>query len=144
MGYKFTLTLNREITEEESSLLREGVCAEAKIASVELPPDGEIVTQLDFDTEAGNLAEAIQSALDAVVAVSDLKVDTLDVPPQPNGLPDEDEGEDVMPARPQLSSAPADAVTSAETAEAAEPEAAADLAAEEDADLAVPAGVGAQ
>ena len=91
MGYEFTLTLNRVITDEESLALREGGCAGATITSASLPPDGLVVTQLDFDEEAPNLADAIQSALDAVKVVPSLRVDSLDVPPQPSGLPDDDE-----------------------------------------------------
>jgi hypothetical protein len=112
VGYEFTLTLNREIDEEESLALREGVCSHATFTSASLPPDGVRVTQLDFDTEAENLAVAIQSALDAVQAVPDLLVDTLDVPPQPSGLPDEDESAGRHGGPLELTAGPADSATS--------------------------------
>jgi hypothetical protein len=112
VGYEFTLTLNREIDEEESSALREGGCSHATFTSASLPPDGVCVTQLDFDAEAENLAVAIQAALDAVLAVPDLRVDTLDVPPQPSGLPDEDEAEGRRSGPLELTAGPADGATS--------------------------------
>jgi len=112
VGYEFTLTLNREIDEEESSALREGVCSHATFTSASLPPDGVRVTQLDFDTEAENLAVAIQSALDAVQAMPDLQVDTLDVPPQPSGLPDEDESGGRHSGPLELTAGPAASATS--------------------------------
>src|SRR5215469_11867181 len=87
MGYKFTITLNREITEEESGILRAAGCADAAITTVPVPGDEDkTVSQMDFDTEAKpTLAEAIESALEAVKEVPDLSVPSLTVPPQPNG-----------------------------------------------------------
>ena len=131
MGYEFTLTLNREINEEESSALREGGCSHATFKSASLPPDGVLVSQLDFDTEAVNLAEAIQSALDAVQAVPDLRVDALDVPPQPSGLPDEDESEGRHSGPLELTAGPADSATPS----ADEPPAGADETTVENVDL---------
>ena len=92
--------------------MREGGCSHATFTCASLPPDGVLVTQLDFDTEAANLAEAIQSALDAVQAVPDLRVDTLDVPPQPSGLPDEDESEGGRSGPLELTAGPAGSASS--------------------------------
>ena len=92
MGYKFTLVLNREITDDESESLQKAGCADATITTTAHPTDADsLATQLDIDTEAISLEEAIQSALDAVDTVPDLSVPVLDVPPQPNGISTEDE-----------------------------------------------------
>lgn len=89
MGYKFTLVLSREITDEESAALREAdlVCSEAVFGSDTLPSNADVpVTKMDFDdTSASSLAEAIQSALDAVTKVPELAVPSLTVPAQPAG-----------------------------------------------------------
>lgn len=91
MGYRFTLKLNRVMTDEEFATLREAGCTGSTMTTISL--DDFVVTQLDVDTEAANLAEAIQSGLNAVETVPDLAVNSLDVPPQPSGLPDENEPE---------------------------------------------------
>lgn len=87
MGYKFTLILNREITEDESVILREAGCADAIFGSDTLPTNASVpVTKMDFDTTSSpTLAEAIQAGLDAVMKVPDLSVPGLTVPPQPAG-----------------------------------------------------------
>ncbi len=86
MGNKFTLVLNREITDEELHTLRDaGVDA---VVGSEMSPgvDDVKVTKLEFDTEVWpSLTEAIQSSLDAVKAIPELSVPTLTVPPQPVG-----------------------------------------------------------
>jgi hypothetical protein len=87
VGYRFTLILNREITEDESSALREAGCADAIFGSDTLPTNADVpVTKIDFDTTAfPTLAEAIQAGLDAVMKMPDLSVPGLDVPAQPAG-----------------------------------------------------------
>jgi|tagenome__1003787_1003787.scaffolds.fasta_scaffold20985097_5 hypothetical protein len=87
MGYQFTLKLNRVITDEEFAALGEAGCTGFTMTTYSLPLDDSVAMQIDVDTEAANLAEAIQAGLDAVNAVPDLRVSTLDVPPQPSGLP---------------------------------------------------------
>jgi hypothetical protein len=89
MGYRFSLVLSREITEEESSLLQEAGCAAAIFGSDSLPTNAEVpVTKMDFDdTVSPTLAEAIESALEAVKKVPDLSVPGLTVPAQPAEAP---------------------------------------------------------
>jgi hypothetical protein len=93
MGYKFTLVLSREITEEEVSALKDAGCPDSAISMTELPTaEKEPATQLEFDTEASDtLAGAMEMALDAVKAIPDLRPFTLEVPAQPNGEPPETE-----------------------------------------------------
>ena len=92
MGYKFTLTLSREITDEESAVLRDAGCADAVFGADTFPTNAEVpVTKMDFDTTSSpTLAEAIQAALDAVKAVPELSVPGLTVPAQPAGPVDEE------------------------------------------------------
>jgi hypothetical protein len=87
VGYKFSLVLSREITEEESAILDEAVCSTAVFGTDSLPTNADtIVTKMDFDdTISPNLAEAIESALEAVKKVPDLSVPGLTVPAQPAG-----------------------------------------------------------
>jgi hypothetical protein len=87
VGYKFTLILNREVTDEESAALREAGCADAIFGSDTLPTSADVpVTKMDFDTKSfPTLAEAIQAGLDAVMKMPDLSVPGLNVPAQPAG-----------------------------------------------------------
>jgi hypothetical protein len=87
VGYKFSLVLSREVTDEESAVLREAGCADAIFSSDSLPTDSSVTaTKLEFDdTVSPTLAEAIESALLAVKKVPDLTVPLLDVPAQPAG-----------------------------------------------------------
>jgi hypothetical protein len=87
MGYKFTLILSREITDDEGATLREAGCPDAVFGPDTLPTNASIpVTKVDVDTTAfPTLAEAIQAGLDAVMKVPDLSVPGLTVPPQPAG-----------------------------------------------------------
>lgn len=87
MGYRFSLVLNREITEEETAILQDAGCACAVFGSDSLPTNAEVtVTKMDFDdTASPSLAEAIESALEAVKKVTDLTVPGLTVPAQPAG-----------------------------------------------------------
>jgi hypothetical protein len=95
VGYKFTLVLSREITDEESEILRKvgGGCADAVFGPDTLPTNAEVpVTKMDFDdTVSATLAEAIQAGLDAVKEVPDLSVPGLTVPAQPAGPVTEEE-----------------------------------------------------
>lgn len=96
MGYEFTLTLNRKITDDETAALLEAGCAGASITTVPYPTGADpdlIVTQLDFDdTESSTLEAAITGALEAVKVVPELNVATFSAPAQPNGMPpDEDD-----------------------------------------------------
>ncbi len=87
MGYKFSLVLNREITDDELATLREAGCAEAEFGSDTLPTNADVpVTKMDFDdTKSASLTEAIEAALAAVTTVPELKAPGLSVPPQPAG-----------------------------------------------------------
>jgi hypothetical protein len=96
MGYRFSLVLSREVTEEESAVLRAAGCDSAVFGTDMHPTNTEItVTKMDFDdTVSPTLAEAIESALEAVknVDVPDLSVPGLTVPAQPAGPVAEDSG----------------------------------------------------
>jgi hypothetical protein len=87
VGYRFTLILNREITDYEATTLREAGCADAVFGSDYLPTNASIpVTRVDVDTTAfPTLGEAIQAGLDAAMKVPDLSVPGLTVPAQPAG-----------------------------------------------------------
>lgn len=96
MGYQFTLTLNRKISDDESAVLQEAGCDGASISTVPYPTGTDpdlIVTQFDFDDAASaTLEAAITQALEAVKLVPDLSVATFSAPAQPNGMaPDEDD-----------------------------------------------------
>jgi len=89
MGYRFSLVLSREITEDESTALQEAGCVGAVFGTDSLPTNAEVtVTKMDFDdTLSPTLAEAIESALEAVKKVPDLSVPGLTVPAQPAVAP---------------------------------------------------------
>jgi hypothetical protein len=97
MGYQFTLTLNRKISDDESVVLQESGCADASISTVPYPTGADpdlIVTQFDFDdTVSPTLEAAITQALEAVQTVPDLSVATFSAPAQPNGMPPEEDDE---------------------------------------------------
>jgi hypothetical protein len=92
VGYKFSLVLSREITDEESTILQGAGCSAAVFGTDSLPTNAEVtVTSMDFDdTSSPSLAEAIESALEAVKAVPDLSVPGLTVPAQPAGPLDDE------------------------------------------------------
>jgi hypothetical protein len=85
MGYRFSLVLSREISDEESATLQEAGCVSAVFGADTLPTNAQVpVTKMDFDdTASPSLAEAIESALEAVKKVPDLSVPGLTVPAQP-------------------------------------------------------------
>jgi hypothetical protein len=96
MGYRFSLVLSREISDEESAILQEAGCADAVFGTDSLPTDAQVtVTKMDFDDTASvSLAEAIESALGAVRKVPELSVPGLTVPAQPAHAPGEDPAAD--------------------------------------------------
>jgi hypothetical protein len=85
VGHKFSLVLSREITDEESVILEKAGCADAVFMTDSLPTNADVpVTKMDFDDAASpSLAEAIESALEAVKTVPHLSVPGLTVPAQP-------------------------------------------------------------
>jgi hypothetical protein len=108
MGYQFTLTLNRKINDDESTVLQEAGCVDASISTVAYPTGDDpdlVVTQFDFDdTTSPTLEAAITQALEAVSVVPDLSVATFSAPAQPNGMPPDEDDEwsdlDAPPALP--------------------------------------------
>jgi metal-dependent amidase/aminoacylase/carboxypeptidase family protein len=92
VGYRFSLVLSREITDDESNILQGAGCAEAIFGTDTLPTNAEVtVTKMDFDdTVSETLAEAIEAALEAVKNVPDLSVPGLEVPAQPATRADEE------------------------------------------------------
>jgi len=91
VGHVFSLVLSREITDDESASLRDAGCGDAVFGTDSLPTNAEVtVTKMDFDdTVSPSLAEAIESALEAVKKVPDLTVPGLTVPAVPKA-PDTD------------------------------------------------------
>jgi hypothetical protein len=126
VGYKFSLVLSREITDDESAILQEVGCSAAIFGTDSLPTNAAVtVTKMDFDdTLSPSLAEAIESALEAVKKVPDLTVPGLTVPAQPAGPLDETPkvvaGEVVEEAAPE-EAAPEEAAPEAPAAEEKKP-----------------------
>jgi hypothetical protein len=85
VGYRFTLVLSREVTEEETAILREAGCACAVFGTDSLPTNAAVtVSKMDFDdTMSASLEAAIESGLEAVKKVPELSVPGLTVPAQP-------------------------------------------------------------
>jgi hypothetical protein len=86
VGHKFSLVLSREITDDESAILRES-CSGTTFTTDTLPTNAEVtVTRVDVDdTASPSLAEAIEAGLEAVKKVPELSVPGLTVPAQPVG-----------------------------------------------------------
>jgi hypothetical protein len=84
MGYRFSLVLSREISDEESAILRETDGVSAVFGTDSLPTNAQMsVTRMDVDDILSpSLAEAIESAFEAVKKVPDLSVPGLTVPAQ--------------------------------------------------------------
>lgn len=96
MSYEFTMVLNRQVTDDEAEVLRTSGCGDATFttATVGVEKD-QVVTQMDFQTDAPSLAEAITAAVEAVKAVPDLITTSLTVPPYGgNPPPSEEPGPD--------------------------------------------------
>jgi hypothetical protein len=85
VGFKFTLVLSREITDDESAILLGANSAVPIFGSDTLPTNADVpVTKMDFDdTVSPSLEEAIQAGLDSVKKVPELSVPGLTVPAQP-------------------------------------------------------------
>jgi hypothetical protein len=96
VGHRFTLVLSREVTADETVALKEAGCAGAVFSSDALPANAEIqVTTMDFDvTSSPSLAEAIESALEAVKKLPDLTVPGLTIPAQPVRAQDQGQAPD--------------------------------------------------
>lgn len=94
MGFRFTLVLNRVISDEESAVLREAGCAGAVFAEDSLPTNAEVpVTRVDVDDHVSvSLEAAIEAGLAAVRNVPDLSVPGLTVPAQPAFPPEANTG----------------------------------------------------
>jgi hypothetical protein len=93
VGYRFSLVLSREISDDESSLLQEANRSAPVFGTDSLPTNAEVsVTKMDFDdTVSPTLAEAIEFALEAVKKVPELTVPGLTVPAQPAGPATDDQ-----------------------------------------------------
>jgi hypothetical protein len=135
VGYRFSLVLSREITAEESAALQDAGCAGAVFTTDSLPTDaGVAVTKMDFDDAVSpSLAEAIESALEAVKIVPGLSVPGLNVPAQKAQASAE---EPAQAAIEQPAKKPAAKRASAKKASAKKPAA-------EEAEAAEPATIGA-
>lgn len=85
MGHRYSLILSREITQEESDILRESGCYGATFATDTLPTDLDVkVTKVDVDdTVSESLEKAIESGLEAAKKVPELSVPGLHVPALP-------------------------------------------------------------
>jgi hypothetical protein len=85
LGHKYSLILSREITEEESEILRESGCYGATFVTDSLPTDLDVkVTKVDVDdTVSESLEKAIESGLEAAKKVPELSVPGLHVPALP-------------------------------------------------------------
>jgi hypothetical protein len=98
MGFEFSLVLSREISKEESSDLLDSGCSGVVFTTDTLPTNAEVtVTKMDFDdTVSPSLAEAIESALEAVKKLPDLSASGLIVPAQPAERPAEGASAEVV------------------------------------------------
>jgi hypothetical protein len=85
VGHKYSLILSREITLEESDILRESGCYGATFVTDSLPTDLDVkVTKVDVDdTVSESLEKAIESGLEAAKKVPELSVPGLHVPALP-------------------------------------------------------------
>jgi hypothetical protein len=129
VGYRFSLVLSREINDDESAILLQAGCTAAVFGTDSLPTNAEVtVTKMDFDdTVSPSLAEAIESALEAVKKVPDLTVPGLTVPAQPAGPRTDEEkvvaGEIIEDSAVTETAATEITATETEATEAAETEA---------------------
>ena len=128
MGFEFSLLLSREISKEELSDLLDSGCSGVVFTTDTLPTNAEVtVTKMDFDdTVSPSLAEAIESALEAVKKLPDLSASGLIVPAQPAERPAEGAPTEVVTAEAKTGK-----VVTAEAKTAEANEAVADVAADE-------------
>jgi|GEM_PF-4490820 len=130
MGYVFSLTLNRKITDEETAAVLEAGCIGASVTTVPYPTGADpdlIVTQLDIDDgESSTLEAAITGALEAVQTVADLSVATFSAPAQPNGMPPDEDDDwsdlDPLPAEDAVQQGEADLPSAEDTGSPADGE----------------------
>ena len=95
MSYRFSLILNREVTDLEMVTLKDGTGADLSFVDDTLPTNAEIaVTRIEFEDDvAPTLAEAIESGFAIVKAIPELSIPGLSVPAQPAAADgNEDEG----------------------------------------------------
>lgn len=92
MSYEFTMVLNRQVTDDEAEVLRTSGCGDATFTTATMGVEkDQVATQMDFQTDAPSLAEAITAALEAVKAVPDLTTTSLTVPPYGGNPPPSEE-----------------------------------------------------
>ncbi|NJQ05123.1 hypothetical protein HCN56_05900 [Streptomyces lonarensis] len=93
MGHRYSLILDREVTEQEAVTLKETSRADISFASDTLPTNADVtVTRISFEDEVTpTLAEAIEAGFEAVKAIPGLSIPGLSVPAQPAAA---DGGED--------------------------------------------------
>ncbi|MEU7181554.1 MULTISPECIES: hypothetical protein [Streptomyces] len=90
MTHRFSLVLNREVTEQEIAALKAASCADISFAADTLPTDAEIpVSRLEFeDAVTPTLAEAIEAGFETVKVIPELSIPGLSVPAQPAAAQD--------------------------------------------------------
>ena len=133
MGFEFSLLLSREISKEELSDLLDSGCSGVVFTTDTLPTNAEVtVTKMDFDdTVSPSLAEAIESALEAVKKLPDLSASGLIVPAQPAERPADGAPTEVVTAEAKTGKVVTGKVVTAEAKTAEANEAVADVAADE-------------
>ncbi len=94
MGHRYSLILDREVTEQETVVLKEASRAALSFASDTLPTNAKVpVTRINFEDEVTpTLAEAIEAGFEAVKAIPDLSIPGLSVPAQPAAAEGGEEG----------------------------------------------------
>lgn len=79
-SYEFTLELSRDIIDSEAEIIR-SKCSDATIKMIPTGIDtGYTGTLVEFDREAESLEKAIESAVQDVEAISDLRATGLTIP----------------------------------------------------------------
>ena len=93
MTYRFSLVLNRKVTDQETVTLKEVSQANMSFVGDTLPTNAEIaVTRIDFENDvAPTLAEAIEAGFEAIKAIPELSIPGLSVPAQPATADDSEE-----------------------------------------------------
>jgi hypothetical protein len=85
MAHRFSLILNREVTDLETVTLKEATGADLSFVGDTLPTNAEVaVTRIEFEDDiAPTLAEAIESGFSVVKTIPELSIPGLSVPAQP-------------------------------------------------------------